>query len=244
MKNTFQSITLDDCFVKKNRIDIWQYPLTNEFDEAASFLSDDELIRARNYYFPKHQRRFAVARAKLRLILARYLQLPANQLSFELNPYGKPQLCNDPSVQFNVSHSKDLALLAIGSHYPLGIDLEFFSARPYEGIANHMFSSIENNALANVETALKPLCFFHIWAQKEAFIKACGLGLSYPTKEFDVPALPPTSQKVLDLKHHQTWHIRSFQPQMACCAALCHHPSVTTIRYMTTNNVHTIQELL
>ena len=232
MKNSFKPLDLNDCFLKKKRIDIWQYPLHTEFPEAASLLTHDEIARAKRYYFPRHQRRFTIARAMLRLILARYCDRFAHQLIFDQGDQGKPFLTDALELQFNLSHSEDMALLAIGSEFPVGIDLECFAGRPYEGIGRQMFSNAENKALISTPRPLKPLAFFHLWAQKEALIKACGLGLSYPTQQFDVPALPSTNQLVFDSLHEKTWKMISFQPQVSCCAALCCHPEVTEMRYI------------
>jgi len=232
MKDTFKTLDFDDCILQNTRIDIWQYPLHTEFPEARSLLAPDELTRAKRYHFNRHQRRFTIAHAMIRLILARYCSVPARKLVFDQNKHGKPLLVNAPELQFNLSHSGNMALLAVGSDYPLGVDLEFFAARPYEGIGSHMFSLAENQALKAVPTGLKPLAFFHMWAQKEALIKACGLGLSYPTQQFDVPALPSTNQPVYDSLHEQTWQMISFQPEVSCCAALCYNPAITDIRYI------------
>lgn len=172
----------------------------------------------------------------LRLILSRYLQQEASQLDFCYNPQGKPALKEAQKLEFNLSHSEDLAVLAVGRDYPLGVDVEFFSARPYEGIAETLFSPAELDRFLKLDNSLKPQVFFHIWAQKEAFIKACGLGLSYPTKSFDVPIFSPTSATVADSVFHKKWFMRSFMPSVACSAALCHHPEVTEIRQITVNN--------
>ena len=237
MLSDFKHFTPNDCTLQPTRIDIWQYPLHTEPSFCRALLSPDEVTRADRYYFAKHKRRFTVARSMLRTILARYSHLSANELVFSFNQYGKPSLSNAPQLQFNLSHSDELALLAIGHSHPLGVDLEFFSARPYEGIGSQMFSKGENQALHRTPAALKPLAFFHIWAQKEAFIKACGLGLSYPTQSFDVPALPSTNHPIFDSLHKQKRHMTSFIPTVGCCAALCHHPDVTDIRYLVMNNV-------
>ncbi len=231
MKNSFKTLQFDDCALRTTRIDIWQYSLQTEFKDARSLLNCGEIARADRYYFDKHRRRFIVARGLLRLILAHYTSIPPTHLIFQSNQYGKPRLQNEPMLEFNLSHSEDTALLAIGCTLPLGIDLEFFSARPYQGIGCQMFSSAENQALKNTTKVLQPLIFFHIWSQKEAFIKACGLGLSYPTKAFDVPVHPSTSQMIFDSLHGQKWQLISFQPMINCCAALCFHSQITDIRY-------------
>ena len=232
MKASFSSFNEHDCVLKANRVDIWEYPLHTLFEGAASLLNLEEKARATRYHFEKHQRRFTIARAMMRLILARYTDEAPEALTFEMNAYGKPALTKTPQLQFNLSHSGDLALLAIGKDYPLGIDLEFFSARPYEGIGRQMFSSSENEALKQTQSLLKPLAFFNVWAQKEAFIKACGLGLSYPTQDFSVKLLPNENQHVHDALHQTTWNMIAFQPKPACCAALCCDLEVNEVRYL------------
>ena len=134
-------------------------------------------------------------------------------------------------MEFNLSHSSELALLAVGHTHPLGIDLEFFSARPFQGIGQHVFSADENTQFHQLSPSIKPLAFFHLWSQKEAFIKAIGLGLAYPTQELSIPMLSPTHQQIIDQKYGSTWNVVSFMPEAACCAALCYHPTIQEIRY-------------
>lgn len=221
---------LDDCELKTSRIDIWQYPLHHEFSDARALLPLHEQSRADRFHFQKHQRRFIVAHSILRLILAHYLQ-HSEQLEFQENHYGKPELSHFNHLQFNLSHSGDEAVLAVGHQFPLGVDLEHFSARPYYGIAQQLFSEKENQMLRSAPDRLTPLVFFNIWVQKEAFIKAVGLGLSYPTQQFDVPPLPKSKELIQDSLYNSTWQMSAFMPSTNCCAAICHHPDVKEIRY-------------
>lgn len=221
----------NDYHLQTNRIDIWEFPLDSLPKEAHSLLNAEELARANRFYFERHRRRFTVARSILRLILSRYLHCDARQMTFHYNQYGKPQLHHAQALEFNLSHSQDLALLAVGQQFSLGIDLEFFSERPYEEIANHLFSEQELERFLALPTSLKPLAFFQIWAQKEAFIKACGMGLSYPTKRFDVSVFSPTPILVKDALYNKEWLISTFTPRVASSAALCYHPAIKEIRY-------------
>lgn len=227
----FLPIPDSDFTLATQRIDLWQYPLETLWPSAESLLNSEELHRAQRYYFARHRRRFTIARALLRLILARYLQLSPHDLEFTTNEYGKPALLHTSQIQFNLSHSRDLALLAIGQQYPLGVDLEFFSGRPFQGISHMMFSPQEIQAYAAIRPSMRSLAFFHVWAQKEAFIKACGMGLSYPTQTFDVPVSFSENCDIVDVRHAVSWRMRSFMPKMACYAALCHHPVIQTVRY-------------
>lgn len=237
MKHTFKSLNINHCQLNNSQIDIWQFALHTEFSEAQTILTPQEIARANRFYFAHHRRRFIIARATMRLILARYLDIIPHQLTFKENTYGKPELPDLSAIQFNISHSGDLALLAVGCTTPLGIDLEFFSGRPYTGIANNMFSITENQSLNNITPSLKPLTFFHIWSQKEALIKACGLGLSYPTQSFDVPIQHSSNSIVKDTLHNIDWMMQSFMPAIGCSAALCYHPAIKNIYYHTIENI-------
>lgn len=227
----FTPLNIQNCILNESRIDLWQFSLEQEFNNADQLLNADERARGDRFYFSRHKRRFKTARATLRVILAKYLNTAPDRLEFTYNAYGKPSVVNSQKLQFNISHTGDLAILAVGKSFPLGVDIEHYSARPYEGIAKNLFSDQEYAELMKVSSSLKPAVFFHVWAQKEAFIKACGLGLSYPTKDFNVPTSIPTKQLVDDPLHNMTWQLRSFMPKALCSGAICHHPTVREIRH-------------
>ncbi|KTC81403.1 4'-phosphopantetheinyl transferase family protein [Legionella brunensis] len=231
----FQPIPSNNYVLQQERVDIWEFSLANLPLQATSLLNEEECKRANRFYFPRHQRRFTVARAMLRAILGAYLKQEAASISFVYNQHGKPWVKNPFDLEFNLSHSGELALLAIGQAFPLGIDLELFSSRPYKGMAKNIFSPQELVHFSKLPKHLEPLAFFHLWAQKEALIKACGLGLSYPTQQFDVPVTPPTNALIVDHKHQRHWQMISFMPKVACSAALCCDPQIKIIRYGVVN---------
>jgi 4'-phosphopantetheinyl transferase len=55
-----------------------------------------------------------------------------------------------------------------------------------EDLARAFFSNAEINELAQMPQALKLRAFFNGWTRKEAFVKAIGLGFSYPFNRFSV----------------------------------------------------------
>lgn len=227
----FTHLDTDNCILNETRIDLWQFSVAQESANAYQLLNAEEKARAERFYFSQHKRRFSMARATLRIILARYLNTRPDRLEFSYNSHGKPKVINSSRLQFNLSHTGDLALLAIGKGFPMGVDIEKYSARSYEGIAKTLFSEQELEEFMKVPASLKPATFFHIWSQKEAFIKACGLGLAYPTKNFTVPTSIPTKQLVDDPLNNMTWQLRSFMPAVAFSGALCYHPTVREIRH-------------
>ena len=176
-----------------DEVHVWTVPLdiADWRDRLVpGWLSDEELLRAERARFEQQRRRFAVCRATLKAILGGYLERPPCELRFGQGPYGKPHLdCgrSDPSIHFNVSHSDELALVAVSWERELGVDLE--RVRSIDGIddivARH-FAPAERLAFSRVFPATRLSTFYRYWTLKEASLKACGVGLTQATAAIDV----------------------------------------------------------
>lgn len=233
MKKPFIPLNIHDYVLHDTQIDLYFFSLTKALPETAlNSLSDDEKKRADRFHFKHHQHHFKRARFVLRRLLSSYVKQAPKAIQFAYEKHGKPYLLEHPDTQFNLSHSGEYAMLAIGKKHPLGVDIERYSSRPYLGIGRHVFSDIENQHLQDLPPSLKPLMFFNTWAQKEAFIKLLGLGLSYPTSALTVPGLTQTPHEFLDPIHKNTWALLPFMPRIGYAGALCCHPSIQTIRYL------------
>ena len=173
--------------------DIWRIHLDLPMDSLSilrELLSTEESDRAARFHFPTDRNHFIVAHASLRDILARYLRCKPDQLSFSVNAYGKPSL-NQSTLEFNLSHSGDFALLAISQNRKIGIDIE----RKRTGISadiigGQYFSQAEMSELQALPPGQREAAFFICWTRKEAYIKAQGMGLSLPLDSFDVSLTP------------------------------------------------------
>ncbi|WP_232220687.1 hypothetical protein [Legionella tunisiensis] len=62
-------------------------------------------------------------------------------------------------------------------------------------------------------------------------MKASGLGLAYPTQQFDVPITPSSDELISDTLHEIEWQMVSFMPHLACSAAICYNPQINKIHY-------------
>lgn len=215
--------------ISSRQVHVWHFHLNrNPTDKEIASLNDEERARAARYHFEHHRRRFMVGRITLRQILSEYLNTSPQSIKFNTLEYGKPFLSYPNStLQFNLSHSDEQALLAIGDTHPVGIDIECFSARPYEGIGQHVFSPQENKILKELPAMLKPLFFFNVWAQKEAYIKAIGEGLRYPVDKFTAP----DKKLFIDPIYKKSWQMKTFMPSLATSAALCCHPEIDIIQF-------------
>jgi len=185
-------------------VHIWQLPLSLQplqLDTLGKLLAEDETAQAERFRFPEHRRRFIARRGSARIILGRYLDIPPESLEFDRGTNGKPTLRADtssPLPTFNLSHSQELALLAVGQGRDIGVDLERIDSKLADTkIAEHQFARIEKEALEQMADAQWLEAFFHCWCRKEAFIKAVGKGLSLPLDLFAVSVEPHGAAKLI-----------------------------------------------
>jgi 4'-phosphopantetheinyl transferase len=169
----------------------------------ASVLFSDEIARAGRFHFEKDRIRFSRCRFAHRMPLADYLAIPATEIRFEYLTSGKPQLAaeqNPRAVQFNVSHSSNMAQIAVGNAHRLGVDIEEIRADvDTTTLGERFFSLRERAALRVLPHHLRMPGLFACWTAKEAFLKATGDGLLFPLAEFSVtthPDLDPEREEV------------------------------------------------
>lgn len=170
-------------------VHIWKTSLKQDLtseEKLYPVLNSEEKTRAARYLVQAAKTSFIIARGTLRWLLAGYLDCQPQEIVFRQNPHGKLYLENS-SLEFNLSHSHDLALFAFTLNRPIGVDIEFMRANLYEDdIARRFFSSAEVAALLALPENLRKCAFFNCWSRKEAFIKAVGVGIFYPLDKFDV----------------------------------------------------------
>jgi 4'-phosphopantetheinyl transferase len=164
-------------------------PQTAEPGPELALLCSEEQGRAARFVRASDRRRFARCRAALREILGRLLMEPPGSLRFRATGQGKPELDDRPaedeshtdrlSVRFNVSHSADLALIAVSRGSEVGVDLE--RVRPIgeaTRIVASFFSPAEQAEFAAIPHAAQPHAFHRGWTRKEALLKGLGVGIA------------------------------------------------------------------
>jgi 4'-phosphopantetheinyl transferase len=172
--------------VKATEVHSWCVSLDVPPETCADFyatLSHDERDRSARLRFARDRQRFIAARGVLRALLGRYLGTHPGQIRFVYNAFGKPALSPEfgSPLKFNLSHSADLALIAIAADADIGVDLEYIRAQPdYAEIARHFFSAAEVDRLNRLPSHLHAPAFLSCWTKKEAYVKACGEGLAMP----------------------------------------------------------------
>lgn len=208
-------------------VHVWRAELdrpSHHVDDLFRHLSSDETERAGRFRLAKHRNRYVVGRGTLRTVLAQYLNRTPGDLRFTYNDRGKPEL---PSVdlQFNVAHSDGIALFALTRAAAVGIDIE--RVRPNvtdDRIAERFFAPEEVEALHALDPSARHEAFFRCWTRKEAFVKACGKGLSLALDRFVVSLAPDEPPALLETKDDpgeaNEWSLHELRPGPGYVAAL------------------------
>lgn len=136
-------------------------------------------------------------------------------------------------------------MIAFSLDGEVGIDIE--KVRPVQPtkLAKYCFSAREQAELVLSRDDEQLRAFFRGWVRKESFIKALGLGLSYPLNGFDV-SLADSSDNVL-LRYtadsellSKGWKTYSITTEPGFAAALTLEENTTEFRFKTA----TIYDLL
>ena len=169
-------------------------------------LDEGERLRAAAFRFARDRDRFVASHGAARVILARYLETEPGLVRFMTGPNGKPALAGSSAsfdLRFNLSHSGNLALVAVTAGREVGVDLE--RVRPiaeWREISERVFSSRERTALLALPEDARVEAFFRLWTRKEAFLKAEGEGIANALDRIEV--LEPV--RVPDNGHHVAAH--------------------------------------
>lgn len=103
-------------------------------------------------------------------------QFGCDMSQLETNEFGKPYL-NHHALEFNLSHSGNIVLLAISSFYPIGVDVEKIEVLDDYDSFMQIFHSSEITHFQTIKREKNDFELMKIWTHKEAISKALGLGL-------------------------------------------------------------------
>lgn len=191
--------------------------LENQADSFHLLLSLEEQVRAQKYKVPKARREFVVSRGFLREKLSFFLNKAPKDIVIDVDFYGKPFIKSaDCTLSFNMSHSEDRLVLAVTQGKALGIDIEKINFQQDLEIVHQVFSQSEITELSAYQSTRKVKAFFKGWTQKEAFIKALGMGMSYPLKAFSVLLNPDEQGRLIHAEQesvafHHEWNMQCLE---------------------------------
>jgi 4'-phosphopantetheinyl transferase len=210
---------------------IWRLHLNQDpaiVAKLSAMLTSDERNRADKYHRAVDRDHFIVARGVLRKIISIYLSVPPQDLKFTYGQYGKPSISgeqNDRNLNFNLSHSNELALYALTNGRAVGIDIEYLRGDfATLDIAQHFFAREEVKALESLPQDQRVKAFFNCWSRKESYIKAIGMGVSFPLDRFAVSLAPDDAPALLkvegDDREAGRWEMYELLPGEGYAAAV------------------------
>jgi 4'-phosphopantetheinyl transferase len=214
--------------LKPGEIHIWLFDLDDPNQDSSvweGLLSVEEASCSKRYRFNQDRLRFVVRRGILRQLLADYTSLEPSAITYHTNPYGKLSLPSHP-LKFNLSSCQNRVIFTFMLENELGVDLE--QVRPLTELnqmVKHWFSPAEQASLFALAPDLHKEAFFHIWTQKEAFLKAHGEGLSLPLQDFSVSVNPKRPGGVLSIRNGteevSDWKMYTYELATGWRAAVC-----------------------
>lgn len=187
-------------------------------------LDESERERAARFYSPALADRWRVAHVALRDILGSVTASDPGELRFTQEANGKPGLVTTQRIGFNLSHSGDLALIAVTEGAAVGVDVERLGEVPeMEGVAASHFAREEQDALWKAPETTRLETFFRIWTRKEAYVKATGVGIGPALTRFAVTAGPeaPRLLYAFDTPRLDAWSLSTIEVPESYTAALC-----------------------
>ncbi len=205
-----------------NEIHLWVRSASAMPDEVDT-LSGFEKTRAAAIASSSKRAQFVAGRALLRHVLGDRLGLDAANVPLTRTERGKPTLATDISLDFNVSHSDDVVVVALAQNTRIAVDVETMRpTRACDRIALRCFSSDEHAMLAATPEAERLRVFHEIWTCKEAYLKAMGQGI-FSRMSF-VTVLPEehrVARGVAEDDRPERWRLETLELSPAHRASVC-----------------------
>jgi 4'-phosphopantetheinyl transferase len=118
-----------------------------------------------------------VANAALRQILASHLGKDPERIELASGEHGKPRLAGG-ELEFNLSHSGEIALVAVNAEHQVGIDVERVKPdRDPLALAQRALVPDDVRAVREASPEERGLVFHRRWTRHEARLKCLGVGI-------------------------------------------------------------------
>ena len=176
------------------------------------------------------RKRYVIVHGRLRRVLSDILNEAPEKIRINKTEHGKPYLADTPELVFNLSHSADAMMIAVGKNCRLGVDIEQCKARiSLNGLVDKCFGDEEIAYWQQLPDAEKTRQFYRFWTRKEAFVKATGRGIGLGLNRCIVNPENPAEFLTVpeDYAPAAQWHIVDISPDQNLCAALVADKKIT-----------------
>ena len=160
--------------------------------ELLGLLSPDEAERALAIRNARRRSAFIASRALLREALSAYTSqtVGRSEWQFDTNAYGKPHVTAPLALNFSLSYTSGVLVIAVSRKFELGVDIEALPPPASSEIPWHVLNSVERKHLHTLPVPEQYLEFLRLWTLKEAYTKYLGMGASLDFRGVDVSLDP------------------------------------------------------
>ena len=219
IRNTKDFLTLENLKAKLSNNDlilIKAYTDKLLEEKSLSYLTEEEIIKSKDYKSEIAKINYLVSRAILNLSLKGLLEKGINDLIVKRDKNNKPYLENTIGLKFNISHTEGLVLLAF-SKREVGIDVEKINCQfEFKDILENCFTRDE---IINIDNNI--ISFYRYWTAKEAYLKCDGIGLIRNLKEIEIISFENEFIKINDSKRNTISRLKSLNHDDKYVGAIC-----------------------
>lgn len=219
IRNTKDFLTLENLKAKLSNNDlilIKAYTDKLLEEKLLSYLTEEEIIKSKDYKSEIAKINYLVSRAILNLSLKGLLEKEINDLIVKRDKNNKPYLENTIGLKFNISHTEGLVLLAF-SKREVGIDVEKINFKfEFKDILENCFTRDE---IINIDNNI--ISFYRYWTAKEAYLKCDGIGLIRNLKEIEIISFENEFIKINDSKRNTISRLKSLNHDDKYVGAIC-----------------------
>ncbi len=229
-----------DYSLSEERIDLWPVFTSSDGSLLPQFrdlLGPLETERCAAFRFEYLRANYTIVHGILRILAAKYLDCDPAKLQFGTGRYQKPYILPRGRLQFNLSHSGDLALFGFATNCEIGVDVE--KKVPKEDlleIAGSVLCAEEMRDLMSLDAGERQEAFFRVWTRKEAYVKAVGNGLQTPLDTFRVSLRPAEDARLLHINGNYEagarWMLHTIDSLPGAAAALAYPGPRKQVRLM------------
>ena len=160
-------------------VHIWRAALDEAGWPGVDRLPPAERERAASFLREEARCRWVASRWALRRVLAEYLDVSAQAIELEEGENGKPRLRDgSDGLEFNLSHSNGLALVAVTEARDVGVDVEMIEpGRDLVALAERALAAADAAAVRDAPEPRRPEVFYAAWTRHEARLKCLGTGM-------------------------------------------------------------------
>jgi phosphopantetheine--protein transferase-like protein len=188
----------------------------DELKEAIQRLSEPEQLRAGNIRLEPPRAAFVVGRLLLRTTVARFAEVPPEDVAIGVEPTGRPVLIGALRYYFvSIAHSGSHVVVGVAKRQ-IGVDVEQLRrAAPSPRLMARVCSPDELRALEVMADADRAAAFMTVWARKEAYGKAIGVGIGFGLQSVTVGVSGSTISGGTG-----DWHVADLEVDSECAAAV------------------------